>query len=161
MNIAIVSPVFKTCDTANVSNYRLISVFPCFSKILRGVMYNRLYKYLTHKKILHPQQFGFRKGHSTEHAIAQLVDQIYESFENDIYTVDILVDLSKTFDTVDHTAFLKNLEIYGIMGANLSGFRSYITKRKQYIYINSDNKTNEEKVTCVVPQGSILEPLLF
>ena len=77
MNIAIVSPVFKTCDTADVSNYRPISVFP------EIIMYNRLYKYLTNKKILHPQQFGFRKGHSTEHAIAQLVDQIYESFEND------------------------------------------------------------------------------
>ena len=46
-------------------------------------MYNRLYKYLTDQKILHPQQFGFQKGNSTEHAIAQLLDQIYESFEND------------------------------------------------------------------------------
>ena len=43
-------------------------------------MYNRLYKYLTDQKILNPQQFGFRKVHSIEHAIAQLVDQIYESF---------------------------------------------------------------------------------
>ena len=46
-------------------------------------MYNRLYKYLSNQKILHPQQFGLRKSHSTEHVIAQLVDQIYESFEND------------------------------------------------------------------------------
>ena len=83
MKIAIVSPIFKTGDTADISNYRPISVLPCFSKILERVMYNRLYKYLTDQKILHPQQFGFRKGHSTEHAIAQLVDQINESFGND------------------------------------------------------------------------------
>ena len=119
-------------------------------------MYNGLYKYLTDQKILHPQQFGFRKGHSTEHAIAQLVDQIYESFENDNYTVGIFVDLPKAFDTVDHTILLKKLEIYGITGANLAWFRSYLTNRKQYICINNDNKTNEQKVTCRVPQGSIL-----
>ena len=100
MKIAIVSPVFKTGDSADISNYRPISVLPCFSKIVERVMYNRLYKYLTDQKILHPQQLGFRKGHSTEHATAQLVDQIYESFENDNYTVGIFVDFSKTSDTV-------------------------------------------------------------
>ena len=48
-------------------------------------MYNRVYRYLTDQKILHPQQFGFRKGHSTERTIANLVDQIYKSFEkNDV-----------------------------------------------------------------------------
>ena len=130
IKIAIVSPVFKTGDTADISNYRPISVLPCFSKILERVMYNRLYKYLTDQKILHLQQFGFQKGYSTEHAIAQLVDQIYVSFENDNYTVGIFADLSKAFDTVDHTILLKKLEIYGIMGANLAWFRSYLTNRK-------------------------------
>ena len=116
-------------------------------------MYNRLYKYLTDKKLLHPQQFDFRKGHSTEHAIAQLVDQIYKSFENDKYTVGIFIDLSKAFDTVDHTILLKKLEIYGITGANLAWFRSYLTNRKQYICINNDTKTNKQKVTSGVQQG--------
>ena len=100
MKIAIVSPVFRTVGTVDIGNYRPFPVLPCFSKILERVMYNRLYKYLTDQKILHPQQFGFRKGHSTEHAIAQLVDQIYESFENDNYTVGIFVDLSKVFNKV-------------------------------------------------------------
>ena len=161
MKTAIVSPVFKAGDTADISNYRPISVLPCFSKILEHVMYNRIYKYLTDQKILRLQQFGFRKDHSTERAIAQLVDQIYESFENDNYTVGIFVDLSKPFDTVDHTTLLKKLEIYGITGANLAWFRSYLTNRKQYICINNDNNTNEQKVTCGVMQGSILGPLLF
>ena len=65
------------------------------------------------------------------------------------------------FDTVDHTILLKKLEIYGITGANIVWFRSYLTNRKQYICINNDNKTNEQKVTCGVPQGSINGPLLF
>ena len=66
LKITLVSLVFKTGDTADISNYRQISVLPCFSKILERVMYNRLHKYLTDQEILHPQKFGFRKGHSTE-----------------------------------------------------------------------------------------------
>ena len=120
MKIAIASPVLKTGNTAGISNYRSISVLPCFSKILQRVMYNHLYKYLTDQKILHPQQFGFRRGHSTEHAIAQLVDQIYESFKNDNYTLD----LPKAFNTVNHKIILKKLKIYGITAGNLAWFRS-------------------------------------
>ena len=74
LKIPVVSPVFKTGDTADISNSRPIFVLPCFSKILECVMYNRLYKYLDDQKILLPQPFGFRKSFSTEHAIAQLVD---------------------------------------------------------------------------------------
>ena len=64
MKIATVSPVFKTGDTADIRNYRPISALPCCSKILERVMDSRLYKYLNDQKILQPQQFGFRKGHS-------------------------------------------------------------------------------------------------
>ena len=67
----------------------------------------------------------------------------------------------KAFDTVDHTILLKKLEIYGITGASLAWFRSYLTNRKQYICINNDTKANEQKGTCGVPQGSVLGPLLF
>ena len=111
--------------------------------------------------MLHSQQFGFQKGYSTEHAISQLVDQIYESFENGNYIIGIFVDLSKVFDTVDHTILLKKLEIYGITIANLAWFRSYLKNRRQYICVNNDNETDEQKVTHGVPQGSILRPLLF
>ena len=55
MKIAIVSPIFKTDDTVDISSYRPVSVFPCFSKIPERVMYNRLYKYLTDQIILHSQ----------------------------------------------------------------------------------------------------------
>ena len=124
------------------------------------MMYSRPHKYLTDQKILHPQELRFRKGRYTEHAIAQLVDQIYESFKKDNYTVCVFVDLPKAFNTADHTILSKKFEIYGITGVNLAWFRSYLTDRKQYICINNDNKTNEQKITYEVPQGSILQPLL-
>ena len=64
------------------------------------IIHNRIYSYLVNEKILYSKQFGFQKGHSTEHAIAQLVDQNHESFENDNYTLRVFIDLSKTFDII-------------------------------------------------------------
>ena len=90
---------------------------------------------------------ALEKANSAEHAIAYLVDQIYESFENDKYTVGIFIDMSKAFDTVEHTILLKKFEIYVITGANRAWFRSYVTNRKQDICINNDTKTNEQNVT--------------
>ena len=161
MKIAKVTPVFKGGDSADYSNYRSISVLPCFSTILERLMYNRLYKHLSNSKILYPKQFGFQKGHSTDHALLQLVDQIYESFERNEYTIGVFIDLSKAFDTVDHNILLKKLEIYGISGTHLQWFRNYLSNRKQYIQFDGWQKTNYKTVKCGVPQGSILGPLLF
>ena len=107
LKIAKVTPIYKTDDISNLSNYRPISVLSCFSKILERIMYNRLYQYLTENKILYHKQFGFQTGHSTEHAIVQLVDQILESFEHNKYTLGVFIDLSKALDTLDHSILLK------------------------------------------------------
>ena len=100
LKIARVTPVFKGGDDKELGNYRPISVLPCFSKILERIMYNRLYNHLVKNKILYSKQFGFQKGHSTEHAIIHLIDQINSNFENNEYTLGVFIDLSKAFDTV-------------------------------------------------------------
>ena len=160
MKIAKVTPVYKAGDSSDLGNYRPISVLPCFSKILERIMYKRLYKYLQENKILYCKQFGFQAGHSTDHAIIQLVDQIYENFEENKYTLGVFIDLSKAFDTVDHKILLSKLEIYGVKRNLLKWFENYLTNRKQYVQINN-KKTAFENVICGVPQGSILGPLLF
>ena len=76
--------------------------------------------------ILYSKQFGFQEGHSTEHAIIQLIDQINNSFEKNHYTLGIFIDLSKAFDTVDHNILIKKLNKYGIKGNNLKWFESYL-----------------------------------
>ena len=63
MKIAKVTPVFKTGDLTEISNYCPISVLLCFSKILEGIMHNRLCSYLANKKLLYSKQLGFQKGH--------------------------------------------------------------------------------------------------
>ena len=123
-------------------------------------MYNRLYQYLTENKILYPKQFGSQTGHSTEHAIVQLVDQILESFEYNKYTLGVFIDLSKAFDTVDHSMLLKKLELYSVTDRNHSWFKNYLSNRKQFIQINNEENTELETITRGVPQGSILGPLL-
>ena len=161
LKIARVTLLFKVGDPTDMSNYRPISVLPCFSKILERNMYNRLYKYLTTEKLLYSKQFGFQTGLSTEHAIVKLVDQIYKSFEKDYYTLGVFMDLSKAFDTVDHKILIRKLEMYGIKGINIAWFRNYLTNRVQYISITHDLETDTENICCGVPQGSILGPLLF
>ena len=161
MKIAKVTPVFKGGDSVDLSNYRPISVLPCFSKIPKRLMYNRLNKHLSNSKILYPKQFSFQKSHSTDHALLQLVDQIYESFERNEYTVAVFIDLSKAFHTVDHDILLKKLEINGISGTHLQWFQNFLSNRKQYIEFDGWQKTNYKTVKCGVPQRSILGPLFF
>ena len=104
--ITRITPLFKAGDSEKISTYRPISVFPCFSKILERIMYNRLHKFSTEEKLLHQKQFGFQTGRSTEHAIVKLSDQIYDSFERNHYTLGVFIDLSTAFDTVDHSTLI-------------------------------------------------------
>ena len=92
LKIAEVTPVYKNDDETNLENYRSVSVLPCFSKILERIVYNRLYEHLNPNHMLY---FGFQKGHSTEHAILQLVDQISNSFEKNLFTLGVFIDHSK------------------------------------------------------------------
>ena len=87
LKIARVTPIYKGEDSNDISNYRPISMLPCFSKILELIMYNRLCKYLIKNNILHSKQFSFQNGHSTDHVLVQLVDQIIEFFENNKHTL--------------------------------------------------------------------------
>ena len=69
-------------------------------------MYNRLYNYLNENEILNDKQFGFRAGHSTEHAILELIDQVSNAFDNNNFVLGVFMDFSKAFDTVDHNTLI-------------------------------------------------------
>ena len=82
-------------------------------------MYNRLYKHLLNNNILYEKQFGFQENHSTDLAITQLVDQISNSCEKNLFTLGVFMDFSKAFDTVDDVILIKKLDHYGVKGRNI------------------------------------------
>ena len=91
----------------------------------------------------------------------KLANQTYESFQRNQYTLGVFIDFSKAFETGNHSVLIKKLQMYGIRGANLAWFCRYLVNRKQYISLDHDLKTSTQNIPCGVPQGSILEPLLF
>ena len=77
-------------------------------------MYNRLVEFAEKHDILYRCQFGFRKNHSTSHALIHLVNKIASAIDQHETTVGVFLDLSKAFDILDHKILFAKLEHYGI-----------------------------------------------
>ena len=160
LKIAKVIPIFKDEDDTDPSNYRPISLLSVFNRIFEKVMYNRLIEFIDKHGILSNAQYGFRKCHSTHHAVLDIINQIHSNIDNKLYTCAIFLDLKKAFDTVNHDILLKKLYLYGVRGCGHDWFASYLSNRMQTTAIDSFI-SNKLTVNCGVPQGSVLGPLLF
>ena len=130
LKIAKVIPIYKKENVEIFSNYRLVSVLPCFSKILERLGFDRCMDYINNYNLLNEKQFGFRAKHSTYMAVIELVDKIANAVERNETTVGIFLDLSKAFDTINHDILLYKVEYYGFRGATLDWFKSYLSNRK-------------------------------
>ena len=123
-------------------------------------MHRRLYDFLEINNILYEKQFGFRKKNSTIFSLIEITEKIKESIDKKKFGCGIFIDLRKAFDTVNHNILLKKLEHYGIRGNALDWFKSYLNDRLQYVFLNGES-SDRKMITCGVPQGSVLGPLLF
>ena len=111
-------------------------------------------------KLLYAYQYGFRKLHSTELASVELVDRIRLDIGIGKIPLSVFLDLSKAFDTLDHSILLQKLKFYGVSGTSLQWFTSYLINLRQLVDIDGTYST-VTNLTTGVPQGSILGPLLF
>uniref|UniRef100_A0A8C5P932 Reverse transcriptase domain-containing protein n=1 Tax=Leptobrachium leishanense TaxID=445787 RepID=A0A8C5P932_9ANUR len=157
---ARVVPIRKSGDNTLVSNYRPISLLPVMSKILEKCVYTQLRDYYQYLNYLTPDQSGFHPNHSTTTALLKVCNDIQAGMEQGNLTGAIFLDFAKAFDTVDHGILLQKLKNSGIDDRTLTWFQSYVSDRSQYVSI-SDSTSLPLPVTCGVPQGSILSPLLF
>ena len=165
MKHADVTPLYKSKEHYLVTNYRPISLLITISKLLEKVVYTRTYTFLTKTNQLYQGQYGFRTGHSCQHAVSELIGNIQKNLEQGKISIGVFIDLSKAFDTLDHQILLKKLEIYGIRGSVLAWFRSYLEERTIRVKIcNDKGETSYSKCHPLeygTPQGSCLGPLLF
>ena len=160
LKIAKVLPLHKGGSTQDLNNFRPISLLPIFDKIIEKIMHKKLYSFLESRNVLFKNQFGFRKGCSTVHALMDITEKIKESIDKGKYGCGVFIDLKKAFDTVNHKILLTKLEHYGVRGSLLQWFQPYLTDRKQFVYFNGES-SELKNIICGVPQGSVLGPLLF
>ena len=160
LKIAKITPIYKKEDPHITDNYRPISLLPVISKVLEKVVFLQLYDYFVKNKLLYDSQYGFRKLHSTELAALEFTDKVFQNLNNGDLPVAIFLDLSKAFDTIDHSILLHKLNYYGIKGTALNWFKNYLCNRTQFVEFN-DSHSSKSTIITGVPQGSILGPLLF
>ncbi len=133
-------------------NNRLISILSCISKIIERLMHKRLSSFLSRYNILYQCQYGFRDGYSTNLALLETMDQVHKALNDGNYVLGLYLDLSKAFDTMNHSLLLKTLYQYGIRGTTHGQFSSYLSNRKQYVHIYRV-KSAQCKIEIGVPQG--------
>ena len=160
LKVGKITPIYKKDNPELLENYRPVSTLPIFGKIFEKVIYERLYSFMVSQNLMTPCQFGFRKGHSTSHALNYSINHIQEALKKKKHVLGIFIDLSKAFDTIDHKTLLHKLNHYGIRGNANMLLESYLSNRVRYIHaLNTDS----EKLNVIygVPQGSVVGPLLF
>jgi Reverse transcriptase (RNA-dependent DNA polymerase) len=117
-------------------------------------------KSIQEKHLFYKFQSGFRSGFSTDSCLLYLTDFIRLEIDKGNVVGMVLLDLQKAFDTVNHSILLRKLKACGLGDSICNWFKSYLSDRQQLVDI-SGTFSSHSLITCGVPQGSILGPLLF
>ncbi len=153
-------PIFKAGDPLLCDNYRPISLVKSISKVLEKIISIHLVNHLEINKLIHPHQYGFQQGKSTEHNLLHVINHVGNALNDGNYCLGVFLDLKKAFDVCNNRILLSKMEKYGIVGTELAWFKSYLSDRSQVVDINGTHST-PRNIDISVIQGSILGPILF
>ena len=156
-----VIPIAKVSVPNTVNDFRPISLLPSISKVFEHILHNQISTYLDSHCLLDPFQSGFRKHCGTTTALVKIVDDLKMSMTTKQFSVLVLLDFSKAFDTINHTLLLSKLaKKFGFESCAVKLVNSYLTGRSQYVEFEN-LRSETVPLNCGVPQGSILGPLFF
>ena len=154
---AKVTPLHKKNSKLDIGNYRPVSVLTSLSKILERAVLVQVEKHCMEKGLLYELQSGFRSTFSTDTCLIYLHDYIRTNISKGNFVGMLLLDVQKAFDSVDHVMLCEKLRLAGI---DEMWFRSYLSDRKQIVYVNNC-QSSAHTITSGVPQGSILGPWAY
>ena len=154
--IAKVFPLHKGNSKSNPNNYRAISILNSISKNYERLVSNQLCSYLSDNKLLNKYQSGFRTLHSTATALLDATNQWHFNIDSGLVTSVV----AKAFDTIDHNILFEKLQLFGVSTSSIHWFKAFRSDRQQICQVNGC-LSNSRLLSCGVPQGSILGPLLF
>ena len=150
--------MFKKEDELNIENYRQSSVLSHASKIFERIIFNQMNLFFESR--FSPLLAGFRKNHSTQNALLNMIKKWKDALNKGKKFGTIFMDLSKAFDTLNHNLLLAKLNAYGFSFNAIKFIQSYLSERFQRVNINS-NFSEWCKILLAVAQESILDPLLY
>lgn len=160
---SLITPVLKKgkSNLNDPASYRPISNLCVLSKALERIASEQLRSYLDSLALIPSLQSAFRAHHSTETAVLKITSDILRFMDKGNLCLLSLLDLSSAFDSIDHTILLQRLQSsFGISISALSWFHSFLFDRSLSVRHSSDIST-PSPLSCGVPQGSVLGPLLF
>ena len=159
--ISIIIPVQKPFkDPFQPTSYRPIALTSCLCKLMEKMINTRLVWYLESKKLLSPNQYGFRKNRSTLDPLLKLSNEIQEAFGNNGQTIGVFFDIEKAYDTTWRHGVLKKFYSMGVKGKMLRFLKSFLSDRYFKVRVGSTLSSSfcqEEGV----PQGSVLSVTCF
>ena len=154
---ARVTTIFKGGNREDPASYRGISLLPGVSRVLEKVIIRRMEHHMATNAFWYGNQYGFRRGHSTEMLLLKYLSSVHSGFNQGQHTVTAFLDVRQAFVCIDHNILLQKLEHYGFP---TTWFESYLTGRKQHVVMNGV-KSTDEAVDYGIGAGSCIGPVLF
>lgn len=158
---ALITPIPKNGrDKSTLANWRPISLLNCVAKIYEVIVERKIRSHFENNKLFSSDQFGFRKGRSTVHALTKFNNQVLEGLNKGKITTTVLLDIQAAFDTVWQEALVHKMMKFNVNYQLCKLVHNFLQNRHfavKYGEVTSETKT----IQAGTPQGSCLSALLF